>query len=186
MTQKWHETAQFRTRLAAGDKASKRRFTDLKNEWYAKAAKSGFYDIETDLAATGEPGPLLRGGPSSGDLARGLYRVEKEDYYRCARAHLHGLKAGSREAVVWEGHSNGMPETKILALMRSRRFKIRPSEVKAIIHRERAAMLAKSLEQDDSDEDMDPRSSDIAEVMLSDMSPPGIEILERGTIKRTK
>lgn len=172
--------AGLRRRLAQGDAKARREFSNLRRRWYGIAQKSGFKDIESDLPGTDEPGPLLSGGPSSGDLARGLYRAEREDYYRWARALVHELSG--MEQAVWEGHSEGKSVRAIQEAL-PRCYQPLRREVPGMISRIRDRMKARGDEVHPSSGSPE---SDIYETMLEDMHPPGVEILERGTVNRKK
>lgn len=93
-----------------------REFLDLRDEWYAKLKAEGHQDIEIVDRITRQHGPLMH-GPSMGDLRRGLYKPETEEYYASCRKHLWRIKA--RPAVthsrvrVWELYSEGYSAKRI-------------------------------------------------------------------------
>lgn len=122
------------------DRAKDPEFVALREEWYARAAATGFQDIESFLRVTGEPGPLLA-GPSPGDLARGLYRPDKEDYYTWARHWAFSLPPTS-DRHIWRLHAAGCSMATIRAAIGHRYAGVGPSRIARVISRERARMRA--------------------------------------------
>lgn len=86
-------------------------FLKAQREAYEILAESGFDDIEM-FDDKGEPSRNMLKGMSTGDLYRGLYKPETEEYYRQARLHVHRMRPGPRRAV-WRCHAEGMSVARI-------------------------------------------------------------------------
>jgi hypothetical protein len=157
-------------------------FLDLRDKWYKKLERAGFEDIETNLRTTRQPGPLLK-GVSAGDLARRLYRQDKEDYYRWARHHLHEMKTNTRRQRiarrVWELHSEGESQVKILQKLKKTYPELRTKHVVAVIQEQMALMTEKSEEE----VQVTPEQEALLAV-AEHIYPPGIAFKTRGSQKR--
>jgi hypothetical protein len=114
----WHETPEFQK---------------LRRQWYKKLEKSGFTDIEQTVDAKGTVGGYLL-GMSQGDLRRGLYKPETEEYFTRARQFAHSLPSGSLARDVWELHAEGVYQTRIAQqLTRKLKTKVSVNRVRSII-----------------------------------------------------
>lgn len=113
-------------------------FLAERDAWYKKLEEEGFDDIEIIDKQTGQPGPMLR-GMSPGDLQRGLYKPETEEYFRCARAHVWRVRRGMRRQI-WKMHAEGFSEKKIWEQLEGRYEGITFYRVREVVKTERAKM----------------------------------------------
>lgn len=153
-------------------------FLDLRDEWYAKLKEAGFEDIETNLTVTRQPGPLLKGSPSVGDLTRRLWRGDKEDYYRWARAHLHEMADG-RSKSVWELHSEGESIPSIHHRLEDHYPGLTQGLVRKIIGWEEEKMRQKG-------ETPVPEGDPDIRAIAQDIHPAGVDVVMRGSNRRDK
>ena len=112
-------------------------------KWDRKLKASGFVDVEQRLECGGREGDYLTGSPSSGDLRRGLYKEETEEYYTLARQHLHTMKWRSAKdtgrRTVWRMHSEGIP-TSVIHRTMGEKLGFGIKKIQGIIRKERAKM----------------------------------------------
>jgi hypothetical protein len=113
-------------------------FLAERDKWYARLKEEGFDDIEILDGNTHHPGAMLR-GVSPGDLQRGLYKPETEEYYRCARHHVFRMKRGVGRQI-WKLHSEGYAEHSIFKALEGRYPGLKLSLVKKTVKAERARM----------------------------------------------
>lgn len=121
---KWHE---------------KKDVQEQRRAWYRRLKADGFADIEQVIDRKGRVGDLLK-GMSSGDLRRGLYKVESEDYFRYARQHGWEMPTGVDRAV-WHLHAEGINYKEIYRRVKPYHPSLSYRMVRRIVDRERAAML---------------------------------------------
>lgn len=90
-------------------------FLHERDSWYAKAMESGFRDLEMTDALTKEPSTHLLKGMSPGDLWRGLYKPDAEEFYTLARQHTQRLSEDyeTRERHIWEMYADGHSVDKV-------------------------------------------------------------------------
>ena len=124
-------------------------FLALQDEWYAKLEAEGFRDIEPRQPGTCEAGLNLK-GMSCGDLARGLYQEDREDYYRWARQYAHEMPAGPARHI-WRLHADGLGETVIYRAL-GERYGVSQGYVGRSIKETRAAMMAHHSQQFEEEE----------------------------------
>lgn len=74
-------------------------FIAERDRWYAKAAKAGFVDLEPMDKLTKEPSKHMLKGMSQGDLRRGLYKPEVEEFFSLARKWFWRIKGDD-----WQVH----------------------------------------------------------------------------------
>lgn len=125
------------------------KFLELRDEWYKKLEKDGFRDVEILDEITRQPGSLMH-GPSPGDLRRGLYKVETEEYYRLCRQHVWRIPERKRQHV-WRMHAEGASVQKIFDTLGAR-YSLKRGTIARIIKDEEAAMH-KALQKELSGED---------------------------------
>ena len=120
--------------------------------WDKKLADKGFVDVEQRLECKGREARYLAGSPSSGDLARRLFKEETADYYRLARQHYHymartsGTRRKRGHITVWRLHSEGLSATKIVrAIADTLGFGVK--RVRSIIRAEEAKMHARRVRE---------------------------------------
>lgn len=113
-------------------------FVALRDAWYAKLKEEGFEDIEILDKRTKHPGCMLK-GVSPGDLRRGLYKPETEEYYRIARRHVWKLHT-PLEREIWRLHAEGHSRSRIVARLGTR-FHVTRSFVSRFLTQERERMF---------------------------------------------
>lgn len=117
-------------------------FLRQRDEWYAKAKETGFVDLEMVDQKTKEPATHLLKGMSPGDLWRGLYKPDAEEYFSLARAHVHSYRLSSRpvDRAVWAMWAEGHRAPAIHRAL-GQRTGVTVGRIKAIIKAEERAML---------------------------------------------
>ncbi len=118
-------------------------FIRLRRKWYQKAKDSGFDDIEI-WGRKKDPEPLLY-GVSGGDLRRGLYKPETEEYYTLARGHLWEIE-DKRFRLMWSMHSEGQSVDKIYTTVRGF-LNVSKATVRDYLKAERIRMFQKVRER---------------------------------------
>lgn len=123
-------------------------FIHQRDEWYAKLEADGFHDLEMTDKLTGEPSPHMLRGMSPGDLWRGLYKPDAEEYYSHCRAHTHcrGLQGRPVDRHVWSLHAEGYSIGRIHRAI-GQRYGLSPGRIKKVVDRENARMM-KRLEKE--------------------------------------
>lgn len=150
-------------------------FLDLRDSFYKKLEEEGFYDIETNLRTTRQPGPLLRGSPSAGDLSRNLFREDKEEYYRWARQHYHEMPDTTAKTI-WYLHACGESLDSIWERLEGHYPDISRRLIGRVIKWEEEAMRQKG-------EAHPPAGDSSAEALLGDLYPAGVDVQMRGSVK---
>jgi hypothetical protein len=150
-------------------------FVRLQDEYYAKLEDEGFRDIEPRIKGTSIPGPNLS-GMSAGDLARGLYRPDAEDYYRWCRQHTHTMARGV-DRHVWRLHADGTPKAQIVRAL-GRRYGLSRGAVEKIIRREEEAMRSRMTEEHDGT----PEHTGVVIVLAEAVRPPWYTFPSRGAV----
>lgn len=142
------------------------KFLKERDKWREKLKKSGFEDLEMIDVNTREISRNMLKGMSPGDLWRGLYTPEAEDFFRFARQHYWEIPSTDPvERKIWKLFADGMPpeaifrETEHDAVTRGKKTG-RPSReyIKWVIQYETKRMWAKlthdlDMEQDALDAD---------------------------------
>lgn len=90
-------------------------YKTLKDLWYKKLAKTGFYDIEWDEYDFKDVTPSVRF--SRPIVIRNWHA--KSEYYSMAGRFLHEYKfASNLEKAIWDYHSNGISARNIVKLLK--------------------------------------------------------------------
>lgn len=120
-------------------------FLELRAKWYAKAAKSGFEDIERDEDS-------LKAWHSFDFIrnTRNKYHPvvfqATEEYYRLAGQFLHDHKFKTKlEYAVWEMHCEGATIVDTATALKSRNFKCHKNKVNRIIQSLAKVMVENAL-----------------------------------------
>lgn len=123
-------------------------FLKVRDEWRDKLKAEGFEDLEMIDALTKEPSTHMLKGMSPGDLWRGLYKPDAEEYYTQCRAHVHAIRSNPVLKAVWSLHAEGMSTNRIHQAL-GRRYDLKRGAIKRMVKQEHDRMATRLHAQAD-------------------------------------
>jgi hypothetical protein len=132
------------------------KYKKLQKKWYDKLKKEGFEDIEQDedhlkqwdsqLFITRHTNFTSKSGKKEAHFDATWFKSQ-EEYYQLAGAFLHEHEFDSKvDKVIWELHSEGMPNTEIYKELVKRKSKVYQEGIRKTISKLAKVMVEKACQ----------------------------------------